>query len=316
VGRFATPGRQAPVLVWSGSEIRARFTGTSLGLSFEALYGASYFNVTVDGKTWRLELEPGSTQDYRLKAVLSPGEHELSIVKRSEAMFSQARLLGLLLAPDAGLAGKPAPRPLRLEFYGDSITAGACNGDKEEDQYEDLSTHDGTRAYGAITARRLGADYVGIAVSGTGIVASWNKVVLPDVFDRVEPRSDAPRSDFSGRAPDVVVINLGQNDFGFSASRGEPFPADFGKRYVAFVKSLRALYPGACIVCTSGGMSGWRNSPELVDAFDHALKTLKAGDAKVWSYRFKAYTDNHPRIDTHELLADELTRFLREEVLK
>ena len=57
-------------------------------------------------------------------------------------------------------------------------------------------------------------------------------------------------------------------------------------------------------------------SPELLHAFEQAVHKLQVDDRKIWLYRFKAYTDNHPRIDTHELLATELTRFLREEVLK
>jgi lysophospholipase L1-like esterase len=316
VGRFDNADHKAPAMAWSGSEIRARFTGRNLTLRFEALSGANYFNVSVDGRNYRLDLERGSSSDYRLKVVLAPGEHDLSIVKRSEAYFSQARFHGLLLDADAKLAARPAARPLRLEFYGDSITAGACNGDSDNDQYEDMSTHDGTRAYGAITARNLGADYVGIAVSGTGVVRSWNEVLLPEVFDRVAPQADSPRADFSGRSPDVVVINLGQNDFGLPQSRSEPFPADFETKYIEFIKKLRALYPDARIVCTLGGMSGWRNSPELLHAFEQAVHKLQVDDRKIWLYRFKAYTDNHPRIDTHELLATELTRFLREEVLK
>jgi hypothetical protein len=40
------------------------------------------------------------------------------------------------------------------------------------------------------------------------------------------------------------------------------------------------------------------------------------GDSQVWSYRFEAFSWAHPRIDVHAQMADELTRFLKDEVLK
>ena len=40
------------------------------------------------------------------------------------------------------------------------------------------------------------------------------------------------------------------------------------------------------------------------------------GDTRVWQYTFDAFAWAHPRIDVHALMADELTAFLRQEVLR
>jgi lysophospholipase L1-like esterase len=206
---------------------------------------------------------------------------------------------------------------LKFEFYGDSITAGACNGDIAEDQYEDLSSHDGTRAYGALTAERLGADYVGIAVSGIGITATWHDLLMPQVWNRYAPRLDAAIAPPDPRAPDVVLLNLGQNDHGFRASKGQSIAPDFGARYLAFVRQLRGRYPHARIVLLMGGMSAPQEQPAIPHAVQRAVQTLRAeGDAQVWSYRFRAFAWTHPRIDVHAQMADELTEFLQAEVLK
>jgi lysophospholipase L1-like esterase len=202
-----------------------------------------------------------------------------------------------------------------MVFYGDSITAGACNGDKGEDQYADMSTHDGSRAYGALVARRLNADYIGIAVSGTGVTRSWNEILLPEVAGLVAPQVNAPAINAADRTPDLVLINLGQNDFGYPQSQNEPFPSDFTARYVAFVQQLRVRYPNARIICLMGGMTGWRNSPDLSRGFKSAVQQLQQTDRQLWSYTFVADTDSHPRIDTHERMATELVKFLRQEVL-
>lgn len=316
VGRFDLTQAHAPLLSWSGSEIRARFSGTRIALRLEALQAASFYSVEIDDRRHVLSLSGNGIHDWRLREPLPPGVHELRIVKRTEGSKAEARWHGLLLDADAQLLEPPPARALRLEFYGDSITAGACNGDLGEDQYDDLSTHDGTRAYGAVVAERLGADYVGIAVSGTGITRTWDNVLMPQVWDRVSPHADAPVAPVGLHLPDVVLVNLGQNDHGFPASLGEPFAADFAQRYLAFVRGLRQRYPQARLVLMIGGMSAWKEQPALEQALAATANRLRAeGDRWVWTYRFEACAPAHPRIDVHALMADELERFLRDEVL-
>ncbi|WP_310269380.1 GDSL-type esterase/lipase family protein [Roseateles saccharophilus] len=317
VGRIADSGG-GKLLAWSGSELRARFTGTQLGLSFKsAHWGSSHFTIEIDGQRHWLAAPGNAASDWKLREPLPPGEHTLRLVKRTEAPMAETVFLGLRLAEGGRLLDPPPARPLKLEFYGDSITAGACNGDIAEDQYEDLYPHDGTRAYGAVTAERLGADYVGIAVSGIGVTATWGELLMPQIWNRYAPRLDAAVAPPDPRTPDVVLLNLGQNDHGFPASKGQSIAADFGDRYLTFVRQLRGRYPKARLVLLMGGMSAPREQPAIPHAVQRAVQTLRAeGDTQVWSYRFEAFAWAHPRIDVHALMADELTRFLQTEVLK
>jgi len=319
VGRIGPgPLPSSKLLAWSGSELRARFTGRELSLAFSSTHwGTSHFTVEIDGKVRPLAVPGKGAAVWRLHEPLADGTHTLRLVKRTEGSMAEAALHGLRLAEGGQLLDPPPARPLKLAFYGDSITAGACNGDVADDQYEDLYPHDGTRAYGAVTAERLGADYVGIAVSGIGITATWHDLLMPDVWNRYAPRKDAAAARPDARAPDVVLLNLGQNDHGFPASKGRPIAADFGPRYLAFVRQLRGRYPDASIVLLMGGMSAPREQPAIPHAVLGAVQTLRGeGDAKVWSYRFEAFAWAHPRIDVHAQMADELTRFLQTEVLK
>jgi lysophospholipase L1-like esterase len=317
IGRIGElPGGK--LLAWSGSELRARFSGRELSLGLASTHGAtSYFTVEVDGRRHVLAVPAGSSSDWRLREPLADGPHELHVVKRTEGSMAEAMFTGLRLAAHGRLLDPPPARPLKLVFYGDSITAGACDGDVADDQYEDLYPHDGTRAYGALTAARLGADYVGIAVSGIGITATWHDLLMPEVWDRVAPHKDAAVAPPDRRSPDVVLLNLGQNDHGFPASKGQSIAPDFGARYLAFVRQLRGRYPQARLVLLMGGMSAPREQPAIPHAVQQAVQQLRAeGDARVWLYRFEAFAWAHPRIDVHELMADELTRFLQTEVLK
>lgn len=316
VGPGALPSSK--LMAWSGSELRARFTGRELSLEFSSKHwGSSHFTVEIDGRVHPLAV-PGQTLSvWRLREPLADGEHTLRLVKRTEGSMAEASLHGLRLADGGQLLAPPPARPLTLAFFGDSITAGACNGDVADDQYEDLYPHDGTRAYGAVTAERLGANYIGIAVSGIGITATWHDLLMPDVWDRFAPLKDAAKAPPETPAPDVVLLNLGQNDHGFPASKGQPIAADFAPRYLAFVRQLRGRYPAAKIVLLMGGMSAPREQPAIPHAVAQAVKTLRAeDDAQVWSYRFDAFAWAHPRIDVHAQMADELTLFLNTEVLK
>lgn len=317
IGPGATPS--AKLLAWSGSEMRARFTGRELQLSFSSVHwGTSHFTVEIDGRVLPLSVPGQGMTEWKLREPLaSDGPHELRLVKRTEASMAEVSFHGLRLAQGGELLEPPPARPLKLEFYGDSITAGACNGDVNDDQYEDLYHHDGTRAYGALTAARLGADYVGIAVSGIGITATWDQLLMPQVWNRYAPRLDAAVAPPDPRAPDVVLVNLSQNDHGFPASKGQRIAADFAPRYLAFVRGLRARYPQARLVLLAGGMTAWKDEPAIPRALQQAVGTLRGeGDARVWTYTFQAFAYAHPRIDVHAQMADELTQFLQTEVLK
>lgn len=312
IGRIDHCNQQAPVIIWQGTEIRAVFTGKAIGFRFSGAWGQNYFNVIIDGALKLLKLKEAGTHDYLLDETLPEGSHHLVLFKRSEAMFGKASFQGLILEKGAVLGLKPEPLPLRIEFYGDSITAGACNEDPGSDQYEDLSTHNNYLSYAAITARNLNAEYLNLAVSGTGICYSWNPVLMPEIYDKLYPDKTSPKYAFSDRKPEMVIINLGQNDYGYPKSIGKPFPGAYREKYVEFVRAIRNLYPKAYIVCAIGGMDCYHSSEELRSAFGEAVAELKRTDPQLCSFIFTAFTATHPRVDTHLKLAAELTTFLKQ----
>jgi hypothetical protein len=311
VGRLARRGSREPVFAWQGSQLLARFGGARIGFRFDRVVGRNFFNAIIDGENRLLALAEGGPADYIADFALRPGAHELALFKRSEGYFGSAALVGLLVEEGARLGPRPEPLGLSVELYGDSISAGACNDDPGEDQYEDLSTHDCYLSYGAMACRSLGAEFACIAVSGTGITCSWNPILMPDVWDRVAPDPAAERWDFSGRAPDVVVVNLGQNDFGLPDSQGRPMSPDFAARYASFVRGLRGAYPSARIVCAIGGMTSYRDSAQLRAAWARAMGDLRSFDPAIEELRFEASSSRHPRVSVHRALAEELAAFLR-----
>lgn len=315
IGRIDDHDPKAVVLIWQGTEIQTHFSGRSIGFRFSGASGQNFFNVIIDGEIRVLRLVEGETHDYMLTEELPDGGHELILHKRTEAKFSHCTFQGILLEKEAQLGPKPEPLPIRLEFYGDSITAGACNEDPGPDQYDDYSTHNNYRSYGAMTARDLSAEYVCIAISGIGVCYSWNTLLLGDFYDRLYPDPNSARYRFPDRKPDIVVLNVGQNDYGYAVTKDVPFPTDFTEKYVEIVRNIRGLYPATPIICALGGMSAYHDSTELQTAFAKALAELKATTPQIYSMILTPFTYNHPRTDTHEKMAMELTAFIKRNVL-
>jgi lysophospholipase L1-like esterase len=315
IGRIDTLNPRAPVFIWQGTEVRAKFSGRYIGFRFSKAFGENFFNVIIDGKIRLFHLREGEYHDYLLNEALPAGKHELILFKRNEALFSNAVFHGIILEKDAQFGPRPRPLPIQIEFYGDSITAGACNENPDGDNYDDYSTHNNYLAFGAITARNINAEYSCIAVSGTGVCYSWNPVLMLEIYDRLYPDRGSRRYDFAGRKPDIVVLNLGQNDYGYPISIEKRFPIDFTEKYTELVRNIRGLYPKAYIICAIGGMSAYHESSELQDAFKKAVDQLQDVDSKVLSFIFSVYSANHPRVDTHAKLAEELTDFIKNRIM-
>lgn len=311
-GRFDPAAFPGARFGWQLTRLSGRFSGGRLTLRFSGVSGRNVFQIVIDGQETLWELNEGSAPEVTLTG-LGPGDHRLEMVKRSEGYFGSVTLAGLALAPKgAWLTPAPALRR-RLEFYGDSITAGACNEDVGADQYDDLTTHNADLSYAAITARRLGAEVVNVAVSGIGLTCSWNQLLVHDVWDRVAPDPLAAPAAVD-RVPDVVIVNLGQNDYGFAASQGRGLDPAYGQRLRDLVRRLRGRYPGTWIVGALGGMTGWRECEPLRRLWTEAWAELGAEDPRVRSFFFQAASSAHPRVDVHALLAEELVTFLTQEV--
>lgn len=310
-GRIDFRSPDQPVLIWENSSVAIDFEGPAVALDFRDIVGQNFFNVAIDGDLRRIALQPGRAQRVALGPV-SPGPHELVLYKRSEATAGHAAFAGIEVRPGGPVW--PAPAPVyahRFVFYGDSITAGACNEDGAADQWEDRSTHNAARSYAALAAAALHADLRNISISGIGIAEGWVPMRIGEVWDHLYPDAASPRADLASFHPDVVFVNFGENDCTFSAQHGEPFPSSFARRYVQLVASIRAAYPHAEIVLLRGGMSGGAKNPHLRSAWEAAVSQVEAADPRVAHFVFRHWTATHPRTADDEAMAEELTAWLR-----
>ena len=57
------------------------------------------------------------------------------------------------------------------------------------------------------------------------------------------PESVIGGRDLNAWKPDVVFVNLGDNDESFTVKQKQPFPVDFNDGYISLVRAIRAAYP-------------------------------------------------------------------------
>lgn len=311
-GRFDLTDGAAPVVIWESSRISSDFEGSTLALRFGKATGQNYFNVQVDGESGIAAVQPGDQATVVWSGSLGPGRHHLALVKRSEASAGSVAFKGIEIA-SGGVVEKPAPATaaLRMMFFGDSITAGACDEDGAADQWKDRRTHNATLSYAALTADAFGADFENISVSGIGIVTGYVDVTFGEIWDRLYPAHDAPRANLGAWLPDVVFLNLGGNDTSFPLSKGRPFPTSFADLYVKVIAQVRSTYPDAELVLLRGGMSETENDPVLIAAWTEVARRVEAEDRRCTHFVFVHHTDLHPRVADHRLMADELIEWLR-----
>ncbi len=321
IGRFDTSDPAGPRFAWPGSEIDTTFTGTGIDVMLRD-QGSNYFRVVVDGGTPTVVSTSSATTTYTLISNLAGnGPHTLTLTKKTESYAGVVQYLGF--APHGGaLVASPGPPARAIEYVGDSITCGYGDLGNGPGCKETNAVEDETVSYAALAAEQLSARQIVIAYSGIGMyrdVSGSTTNQMPVRFTRT--LADDPKSvwGFPKPAPDVVVINLGTNDFN-SQDGGSPDPGPpFQAAYTAFVQQLRMRYPSAAIICTLSPMLGG-SSRTAARTYINAVVTqlTGGGDRHLSFFEFAEQQssdglgcDYHPSTTTHQIMATALVPAIR-----
>jgi len=316
VGRFDTRDPAGPRFAWPGTAVVAAFTGTGLDVKLHDS-GTNFFSVVIDDKPATTLPTSRASDTYTLASGLSPGRHTVALTKRTEAAAGVVQFQSL--QPRGGtLVPPPAPLERHIEYIGDSITAGLGNLGAGPNCRATFANEDETMAYGALAAARLHADASVIAYSGGGLYRNaqgFDHDAMPWLFARTLPDDRTSLWPFPAPAPDVVVIQLGTNDF----ERGDPgFP--FQQAYVELLKRLRVLYPSAYLIGALSPMLSDADPPGAVSrtkARAHIQTALRQrageGDARVSYVELDEQSasdgygcNKHPSLKTHQRMAVKL----------
>ena len=195
--------------------------------------------------------------------------HTVVIEKTSEAAWNTfsnitSNAIGFAgFEGDAGMSyGAPPVLPSRrIEFVGDSITAGYCN--LGENDPESVADEDFALSWAHRVCDALGATCHTEAWSGFGMAQNCcdgDGTLMSDVWQRTlgtvskagHPHDtvDGNYWDFSWK-PDALVINLGTND---QLGNRPQLVSTYNATYLSLVLSAAAVYPGTTFFLACGPM--------------------------------------------------------------
>lgn len=286
----------------SGIEFSGWFDG-GIRLYFKAPTRIVDFYVVVDGdyenpKT--VSITPSLS--FVTLANVERGYHTIGIYKVEGAQASSQYLTSI------EFKGKldettPLAKELEIEVIGDSIS---CGVGLVSAKYDD----DAYYSYGAILARNLNARLSVVAVPGWGLACGVNNYdhVVPSIYDLTcYFASETEKWDFANNQKDVVIINLGTNDYLAYANSDR---TDFRKALKDFIGTVRQCYPKAKIYVTYGMMNV---------AFREDFETIipEFGDENI-EYIHSAFNGagigNHPSAEAHVKYARNFDEKIRNDL--
>ena len=328
-GRIDFANQDKPIFVYPCSYVEIKFEGTYLYAYVQNhnLYWDNYLGIIVDGKQTKvlLENDENKIQKIILAEDLEYGIHQVTLFKRQDACHIFA-FLGFEASDDSILYQLDVDTSRRIEFYGDSISAGEVSEAVEYAGAADPDFHNGEFSnsyfsYAWITARKLGARIHDIAQGGIALLDNTGWFNEPDyigmesVYDKIqynEALSNISSWDFSRFSPQVVVVAIGQNDNHPKDYMAEDYDSAMSKNwrnhYQKFIKNIRSKYPKALIILKTTVMFHHEN-------WDRAIKDVceELNDSKIMYFRYSkngAVTPGHIRIPEAEQMATELVEYI------
>lgn len=322
-GRIGEKNNEAAALYWPGTTVRIRFKGTGIQALLQDYNGQNYFNIIIDGDSIRKIKIDSAKKLYSLAENLPWGEHVVELFKRTQINKEYNRghtlFYGFQLN-DGGALPAPAFKKRKIEFYGNSITCGHAVEDTTGADSGASIFENNYLSYANVTARYYDAQYSCIAISGIGLMAGFRKAIMPEIYNLLNPFDSINYWDFSKYIPDVVVVNLLQNDEAVvNRPDNKQFKERFGttaptnefiiKAYQNFILKIRAHYPKASIICALGSMGITKQGSKWPGLVEKAVTELR--DVKIYTVFFKyKETAGHPRVNEQKMMADGLIKFI------
>ncbi|MES1199368.1 MAG: GDSL-type esterase/lipase family protein [Pseudomonadota bacterium] len=304
LGRYAEADGGGQTFAWPASGVEAHFIGTSLVAHIDES-GTSLMDLDVDGTMTQLQLQSG-LHDYTLFSSPTRADHYVRLTRRSEVGS------GLTTIRSLTLDGDWRPLPMhghRILFIGDSITVGYGAAGADEHCHYSAETSPPFDSYAARTAAAFDAEFHVVAISGRGVVRNYDGFEAPhmsELIDAALPDHADKQWDAAQFSPELIVINLGANDF----STADPGPT-FEPTYLAMLRTLHTRYPNARIITAFGPEDRTQDAIPRITAITAAYNR-EATQPISFIYLPRATSgriygcDWHPGEDTQNLMAQAL----------
>lgn len=306
-----------------GTELKASLTNQSISAGYvteiQVLLDGEKVP-TIDANARKIVLDKGAkASEYTIVSGLTAGKHTVKVLKRDSYIKGASRLdeFGFVSLKTDGYLYKQDKtaneKRYKIDVYGDSITAGWANLDGGTGDATSQNTN-ALLTYAYRIAENLDADINTQGNSGWGVYIGsdgssesgrvwYNKPTLLHGQTSTE-------WDFSKYQADLVIINLGTND---STGIGTTYDsATFIDRYKTMIDSLKEKMPNAKFLLTIGMMGGGQVITDVKAVADSYGET---GGVYFKQTTAKA-SGGHPSVQVHMAAGEELTEFIRQNILK
>lgn len=270
-GRIDFTNHLAPIFIFPASSVSMSFTGGSLKILVKNnhSYYDNYIGYIIDGVEKKvLLLNDSSLQKITLAKDLEKDKvHEVILFKRQDVCH-EFTFYGFNVSKESKIL-IPTKKPRKcIEFYGDSTVAGELIDDvdyvaKHNPKYNGEYSN-AWHSYAMVTARNLKAQVSIIAQEGISLLDDKEYFHAPkcigmeSIYDKLHFNpglGDVTNWDFKRYTPQVVVIDIGQNDTVPLDYMKEDENGEMAKKwkqhYGEFVLNIRRCYPNAFIVLTT-----------------------------------------------------------------
>lgn len=254
-------------------------------------------------------------------------EKIIRIVRLSETNFGKVGIIDI----EADGYVEPTPKkPFKMEVIGDSITCGYGVEAPEATVPFSTATENPTLAYAYLAAEELDADLHLVSWSGNGLISQWippekdepetTSPLMLKVYNKTDiagykyyGQEEAQDFDFDSFVPQVVVINLGTNDFSYTRGKADRVAA-YKTAYKELLSCIRQHRPDAHIFCTLGVMG------QDLDATVAEI-VAESGDEKMYFVEYDEHmgetdrgSDWHPCKACQKKMADLLVSVIKEKI--
>jgi len=304
-------------LTWPSTGVSFSFSGTSASIGV-TYWGDNSVDLSIDGGNWTVISQVTGTS-VKTPSV-APGNHTAVLRKRSEANMGSI-YLGKIVADGALLADAVQPKR-QIEIIGDSISVG-YGLDGVLPCTNTAALEDNPKTYAALAADALGADYSVVAWSGKGLTRNyWSGVtdtspLMPELYSRYGANDADNSYTFpSSWNPSAIVINLGTNDFSYTANPPRtPLNATvYSNSMVEFVQSIQKHYPNAWYLLMNSPMLSGEQKTTQTNALKTVITQLNSTKIQLVDWPTQGSDvgcDYHPNAATHAAEAAVLTKAIK-----
>ncbi|MFD2180514.1 SGNH/GDSL hydrolase family protein [Veronia pacifica] len=309
-----------------GSTMKTQFTGTHLSVNL--IGRGNHFDVLIDGQlTDKIVTANGpDIQTFELFSSEETATVEVSLVKRTENPDAMVKVVSL--DHDGFLQGLWENKP-HILFIGDSISAGfGSESNKRDCTWNEIyETSNARLAFPYQTGEILNTSITQVSVSGLGLIRNWSG---NQPYHDLSYYADKAGAVFGGKYqfsyedkhPDLIVIEVGTNDFSTDPQPHEPWNnigevrEEWVERMVEFTEQLKSRYDNTNIVYMPRPAYPY---DYIIPATQEAMATLHSkGVEGLFSHTFVSPLEGciwHPTATESRDIATKLSAFIQQNEL-